>query len=520
MPHVCNTCWATLAEDEPECADCHSEQPQGGWPALPHAISAQYQIESLLGKGGMAAVYLAKNVDDPLTPVAVKVPRAHLAQRELVVRMFASEQRAAAFLAGTADRFVQVLGYSARPTPLLVLECLRSEEGWKTLDRLAPTAPGHTAPALSEGFIAQLAVEVLLAIEVMEASGIVHNDLKPTNLFFRETGDKLEVKVGDLGVWTRDARKADGTAFSQTPVPVGAGTIAYMSPELLRGEQVTSASDLHALGSILWELATSTLPFPSVRDQRLVAMTRRLERPPTMSQALFSVLSRALAHTPGSRFSSATEMKQAIRRSLLTPPDPVASAVSVLVQALDQGQVGVEAKLSPLLPLLRPRPRRAGMALIVIVVTLAAVAGWTLFLQQRAQFNHTRSELEGVERTLAELSVPTLPRVTLLGATPRVVDENTVIDWSAEVSVPSGSSIELHAEAQLFWIAQSTRVLVTWEESQQTVSTGHASGTLVLEGSPYEAATDVLRLEISCDRCVDRGLWTTHRQHTEPAPDD
>src|SRR6185312_631212 len=171
--------------------------------------------------------------------------------------------------------------------------------GGTLAERLA--AQGPLAPAAAR----RLALDLLAALAAAHERGIVHRDVKPSNVFFDEAGN---AKLGDFG----SAHLAD---FGQTQTGGFFGTVAYMSPEQITGAPIGHAADLYALGATLLEALTGAPPFlgPDLVAQHLgEPPPPPSSRRPGLSAIHDDVLTRALAKAPGDRFASALEMAEAV----------------------------------------------------------------------------------------------------------------------------------------------------------------------------------------------------------------
>ena len=198
----------------------------------------RFSIEDLIGRGGRGWVYRA--IDTHLNrPVAVKFLRPTGAGSESTVESFLNEAQA-----------ISALNY---PNIVTVHEVIRSESSTAIVMELVEgTSFRHLTerPAPVES-VARWGAQIAWGLAAAHARALVHRDIKPENLMLRPDG---LVKILDFGL-------AWKIGSSETLEELPMGTIGYMSPEQLRGDPLTSATDMFSLGIVLWELATGSHPF-------------------------------------------------------------------------------------------------------------------------------------------------------------------------------------------------------------------------------------------------------------------
>jgi serine/threonine protein kinase len=216
----------------------------------------RYRIERELGRGGMATVYLAHD-DELERPVAIKLLAEHLARDEQFLARFLREAQLASRL--SHPNVVRV--YDAGDDdgrPFIVMECVNGES-------LADTR------ALPADRVVELGVQACAGLQHAHEAGLVHRDIKPANLLVRDDG---VLKIADFGI----ARAAESTRHTQAGTVLG--TAAYLSPEQVSGADATPASDVYALGAVLYELLAGRPPyaFSSLSELRLVRPTGRSHR--------------------------------------------------------------------------------------------------------------------------------------------------------------------------------------------------------------------------------------------------
>ncbi|WP_272418079.1 serine/threonine-protein kinase [Polyangium jinanense] len=258
-------------------------------------LGGRYEVRGLIGRGGMARIYLAldRNTSEP---VAIKMlDSLHLRAPGARAR-FDREAKAANALAH--PNIVKVLDTGERPdgVPFLVMEYLFGETLGDWLRR-ETTMPLHLAlPVLSQ---------TASALGAAHRAGIVHRDVKPDNLFLvGEPGEPYNTKVLDFGLSKLEAAKA------VTQAGVAVGTPEYMPPEQVVGDKSDSRSDVYALGVMMYRMLVGELPFRA--DDYAVLLARQLIAPPRepseaqpgIDRATEGVILKALRKKPEDRYST------------------------------------------------------------------------------------------------------------------------------------------------------------------------------------------------------------------------
>jgi serine/threonine protein kinase len=277
-------------------------------------LDGRYEILELLARGGMGAVYRARRIllgDD----VAVKV--LSTPDDESLRERFLRESRAAAQL--RHPHIVGVLDYDvdAQGHPFLVMEYLNGPSLLQrvALDRQLPVEE-----------VLDIAGALCSALQLAHDAGVVHRDLKPANVVSHEYMPGSYVyKVVDFGLV--NVREIAG-ALKLTLDRQFLGTVAYASPEQLRGEAVDPRSDIYSFSAMLYELLTGRPPFE--HDDPFVVITRHLmsEPPPlrglvpSIPEALESVILQGLAKDPAQRPASMDALAQALRGSVTADVAP------------------------------------------------------------------------------------------------------------------------------------------------------------------------------------------------------
>jgi eukaryotic-like serine/threonine-protein kinase len=273
----------------------------------------RYRLESRIATGGMGEVWRATDtVLERL--VAVKVLKDEYAGDATFRERFQAEARHAAALhhpnVASVFDFGETGDGEDGSRPFLVMELVPGEPLSALLQPGRPMAPERAAALVAE------AADALAAAHAM---GIVHRDVKPANLLVTPEG---RVKITDFGI----ARAAGNVALTQTGQIVG--TPHYISPEQAEGHAATPASDIYALGVVLYECLSGRRPFEG--DSPMGTAIAHLlqptpELPPEVPDRLAAVVATAMAKDPSDRYASAAEMAASLReqRAEGAPPTQV-----------------------------------------------------------------------------------------------------------------------------------------------------------------------------------------------------
>ncbi len=320
------------------------------------ALSGRYEIGDRLGSGGMSNVYRA--TDRTLErSVAVKILAEHLSDDERFVERFRREALAVAKL--IHPNIVQVYDTGIdEARHYIVMEYVDGRSGAQILQRQGPLDP-ETA--------AEVGIQACAGLGYAHRRGIIHRDVKPGNLMLvggPVGGGAMTVKLTDFGI----ARAIEQTRITQVGSVVG--TAAYLAPEQVRGEEATAATDVYALGVVLYQFLTGRLPYEGSTLAEL-AVRQQNERPLPPSSyndevpdSLGGAVLRALEGDPGRRYASADELAGGLQQGLrgedvTLPLEEGATATQVLggdsaTRRLDQTE---RTELRPASPSRRPAPR-------------------------------------------------------------------------------------------------------------------------------------------------------------------
>jgi serine/threonine protein kinase len=260
-----------------------------------------YQILSLLGAGGMGEVYRAEDTRlDRI--VAIKVLPEHLSSTPQVRERFEREAKAISSLNHPHICTLHDVGHQ-NGINYLVMEYL---EGQTLADRLKKGS-------FPLDQVLQIAVHIADALETAHRHGVIHRDLKPGNIMLTKAGAKVldfgVAKVGASGTVTR--------AIS-TLTEAGAiiGTVQYMSPEQVQGQEVDARSDIFSFGLVLYEMITGKCAFEGASPASIIAAILEREPPELEPEGLNRVVRACLAKDPADRFQTARDLKRALEWSV------------------------------------------------------------------------------------------------------------------------------------------------------------------------------------------------------------
>jgi serine/threonine protein kinase len=263
---------------------------------IERVLSNSYRIVEKVGEGGMGAVYRA--VDLMLDrDVAIKAIRPELAREPEIVERFRSEARLLARVSHPAIATIYSF-FQDGDDLFLAMEFVRG----RSLSRVLESEGG-----LPWDQAVRLLSSAMEGIEVAHRAGIIHRDLKPDNLMISEAGN---VKVMDFGI----ARAAGSGHLTRTGLLVG--TLRYMAPEQIQGEEADHRVDIYALGAVLYQTITGRSAFDGKSDYAIIrAQIEDMPPPPStvvpgIPGWLDRAVLRALAKKPAERFQSVEEMRR------------------------------------------------------------------------------------------------------------------------------------------------------------------------------------------------------------------
>ena len=266
-------------------------------------FAGRYRIVKQIGRGGMADVYLAKDLILDGEEVAVKVLRTNYQTDPIAVARFQREARAMADL--DHPHIVRITDIGEEDgQQYLAMEYVAGLDLKRYIKEHSP---------LSNEEAVRIMGQILLAMRLAHARGIVHRDLKPQNILLTPDGT---AKVTDFGIAVAFAE----TSLTQTNSMLG--SVHYLSPEQARGSTATFQSDIYAMGIIVYEMLTGHIPYDG--DSAVTIALQHFQKPlpsviaenPSVPQALENVVIKATAKKLSDRYQSVSEMYVDLSTSL------------------------------------------------------------------------------------------------------------------------------------------------------------------------------------------------------------
>ncbi|NMN00853.1 serine-threonine protein kinase [Bifidobacterium sp. DSM 109958] len=397
--------------------------------------NGRYQLGEIVGRGGMAEVYMALDTRLNRT-VAIKIMRSDLANDAIFIARFTREAQSIARMNNpnivsiydSGDETLTAENGQSERVPYLVMEYVKGQ----TLRDIIK-ANG----ALSQRDAEQVMLGVLNALDYSHRMGIIHRDIKPGNIMISDQG---MVKVMDFGI----ARVLDDSAATMTQSQGVVGTAQYLSPEQARGEQVDTRSDLYSAGCVLYEMLTGRPPFTG--DSAVAIAYQHVSEVATPPSTLVpglpamwdSICGKAMAKDRLNRYSTAAEFKNDIL-TFMNGGTPVAAAFNPLTDLSNiKARRDAEAAENP-----AATATTATMAMPPMGDTSAPTQAFGAPVQAPTQaFNPVTGQFEPITPAQAAPTTDTLPKTRAAQrnatATAKKRKRNTVIGIVAGLLVLAG----------------------------------------------------------------------------------
>lgn len=375
-------------------------------------IAERYELLELIGQGGMADVYLAKDIILNRT-IAIKILRTSLAKDPIYVTRFQREASAAAALSHRNIVEIYDVGED-EDKYYIVMEYI----------------PGTT---LKELILKRGAVHVVEAIDIMKQVvsgiakahqlGIIHRDLKPQNILVTDSG---VAKIADFGI----ASMQSLAQVTQTDVIMG--SLHYLAPELARGEKATVQSDIYALGIVFYELLRGEVPFNGESPVNIALkhmqedLPSLLEFNPSIPQSVENIIIKATAKNLNDRYNNANEMledlntcmdrlnEEKLKFTYDSEPEPTivldsrsvfntgnTADIPPVKEVIKEDKAKEEKGLKKLVTKFKGLSTKAKAAIIIGTVFVVAVIAFTLYVNIRPDTN-LMPDLEGKTQEQAQ----------------------------------------------------------------------------------------------------------------------
>jgi serine/threonine-protein kinase len=342
----------------------------------PRLLADRYELIEAVGSGATAITWRAR--DRRLDrQVAIKVLRRDGEQDESYVQRFEREARTSASI--NHGNVVNVYDVGQQDGWLyLVMQLIDGEDLKHTIVRRGPL-PATEAREITR--------QILAGLGAIHRAGILHRDIKPQNVLIDRDGT---VRVTDFGI--AQTQLEGGLTSTGTTV----GTAAYMAPEQARAETLSEATDIYAVGVVLYEMLTGELPF--VKPTMMATMLAHLQempvppsrRMPGVPPLLDGVVMQAMAKDPADRFRTAGAMVRALDGSLSDPLETAPLPVRTPARPPERTRTAAPVQPRPVPPRTPPPPAQATSSggggrgvltamLVLLLLAMAAVAGWMYY---------------------------------------------------------------------------------------------------------------------------------------------
>ena len=395
----CPTCNAEVLDIDVKCGSCGAGLgPTGAHRMIGKMVLDTYELVDVLGQGGMSVVFKARHKMTE-QEVALKILPPELAAHSQVKSRFLDEAKALAAL--DHPNIVHLYNFGQENSSFVL--AMQFVQG-KTWERMI-------VENKRLGWIetCRIAIDVLKALEYAHGRGVIHRDMKPSNVLVR--AHDASATVMDFGI----AKMTTSTRLTATGQTMG--TVRYMSPEQVRGQEVDPRTDLYSLGATMYESLVGDTPFDG--NTHFEIMTKHLSEPPRPPSAhgvelpreVEDAVMRSLAKRPADRFESSRDMRKLLEAALRAgdlgttdtqkvsasslrsrPAPPSAATARSMPDAPHVATQAVRTRRAPRWPMIA-----ASLAVVVLAAAIAAV----LALRHRGGYASV-THIHGVTLTAGE----------------------------------------------------------------------------------------------------------------------
>ncbi len=287
-----------------------------------HNFPERFEIVGELGSGGMSVVYQAidHQLEEPFNQVALKVLHESLASDPTVAKRFAHEVEVVSRLNHPNIVKIEGVGTTDSGLPFIELELVEGISLSELLTQQEHLSPYHAC---------RIAYQICEALEHALSHGVIHRDVKPSNILVSKAGDEYIVKVLDFGI-AKTLERDIGTTSGLTRTGDIFGSPAYMSPEQCTGGKLDTRSDIYSLGCVIYEMLTGVNPFAA--DNPIKSILKHVEDKAEPFEIEFSKLKipkplekivlKCLDKSQEKRYINPTELKRRLSRILGQDPLP------------------------------------------------------------------------------------------------------------------------------------------------------------------------------------------------------
>ncbi len=409
LPKSCPKCGVALPSEAteglcPKCLMAEAMLPTGGSkPSAPwqpptaaelHKLLPQYEIELLLGRGGMGAVYKGRQISLD-RPVAIKILSNTLDEADAsFAERFKNEARAMAKLTHPGIVAVYDFGQTVSGLLYIVMEFI---EGTDVSRMIAKQKRLHTEHAMA------ITAHVCDALAYAHERGIIHRDIKPANIMVGYDG---VVKVADFGLAKMNSKAGESVGLTQSGMAMG--TLHYMAPEaLMLGSAVDHRADIYAVGVMLYQMLTGKVPHGmfELPSMQVAGLDPRYD----------GIIAKAMREDRDIRYQSATEMRYDLDHILTQPvikvePEATQAPAALPTEARPQ-RTAAQPYRPPQVYAPPPKPKSAmgGSLMWLSLIAVLGVGGYFMFFHQSKDPNGGTAEGGVAETASSTTTTPGAP---------------------------------------------------------------------------------------------------------------